>query len=452
MKLATEDVHLALIDDGVPVRLQVMTPEKVFWSHLGTNLAPAAWVLGAIVGGIGLDVRAALVAIVLGNVLGSLPVALCATLGPRTRLTQIENSRFSFGRLGTRLPALLNWLGAVGWDAVNNVPSTLALIALFAMLHLAVPFWGGLLLLSSIQLTAGMYGHHVVQIVGKYLGYVLVVIFAVAGGIAVATGGSLHSAHSVFTVPLFVLAISLPAGFTIGFAPYSSDYTRYLPAHTPPRKIFALAFFGVGSSGLVLEIIGLLTASKLADLSPMGVIGGIAHLCGSFAPFALVAIAASAFVVNSINDNTAAYSLISAGIRLPRHVAAFITATCGFALAVVGAGAFAQLFSNYMLVLLYWIAPWAGIVLAHWFLLRDQADAPAGWAPGASVFAIVTALTIGLFSATDIYTGPVARWLGGTDIGYFVGFFAAAGAYLLVTRSKLMGARGRTRLTQGRIA
>jgi purine-cytosine permease-like protein len=83
------------------------------------------------------------------------------------------------------------------------------------------------------------------------------------------------------------------------------------------------------------------------------------------------------------------------------------------------------------------ISPWAGIVITNWFVFRDHHGAPRRWAPGATVFVVVTILTIGLFSSTQVYTGPVARLLGGTDIGYFVGFFAAAGGYLLVERAQL---------------
>ncbi len=432
-----EDVHAELIERGVPRHLQTMTTEKIFWSHLAQNLAPAAWVLGAIVAGVGLDVRTGLIAIVLGNILGAIPVGLCATMGPRTGLTQIENSRFAFGRDGTRLPAVLNWCGAVCWDAVNNVPSTLALVALFALLHVSLAFWLGLLMLSLLQLAAGMFGHHVVQIVGKYFGYVLIVVFAGSGIVAIVRGGSLVVPHAAVTPAAFVLGLSLAAGFVIAFGTYASDYTRYLPERTPPRTIFGLGVAGLITSGIGLEVCGLLTASKLGDLSPAGVIGSIATLCGPFAPAALFAIAASAIVVNSYNDNTAAYSLISAGVRLPRHIAAFVTALCGFGLAVAGAGAFAELFSNYMLVLLYWISPWAGIVITDWFLFRDHQAAQRRWAPGATVFVVVTSFTIGLFSSTQVYTGPVARLLGGTDIGYFVGFFAAAGGYLLVERAQL---------------
>ena len=41
-----------------------------------------------------------------------------------------------------------------------------------------------------------------------------------------------------------------------------------------------------------------------------------------------------------------------------------------------------------------------------------------------------------LFSATPIYTGPVAKMLDGTDIGFFVGFFVASLCYAVVERGR----------------
>jgi NCS1 family nucleobase:cation symporter-1 len=435
MNLALEDVHASLLENGVPPERQTMSAEKVFWSHFCTNCAPVTWVLGALVIGIGLDFRTGLLALVVGNLLGALPVGLNATLGPRTGLTQIEISRFAFGRVGTRIPATFNWISAVGWDAVNNVPSVLAILALGAIFGLALPFWLGLGVLVAIQLTASIYGHHVVQLLAKYVCYVLVVVFAITGLVAIARGGSLAVAHAAITPAMFVLGVSMIAGFNIGFAPYAADYTRYLPRETKAWKIFALSAGGLTISAFSLELCGLLTASRLHDLSPSGVIGGIGALAGPFGPVALVAIAISAVAINSINDNTAAYSLISAGVRIPRHISAIVTSLCGFALAVAGAGKFAELFSSYLLLLLYWIAPWAGIVLADWLLYRGARRPPA-WGAGALIFCIVTPLTIALFSSTEIYTGPIAKFLGGTDIGFFVGFFAAAGAYLTLEKSR----------------
>ena len=87
-----------------------------------------------------------------------------------------------------------------------------------------------------------------------------------------------------------------------------------------------------------------------------------------------------------------------------------------------------------MLVLLYWIAPWASIVLADWYVVRDRARRVGRWRSGATIFALVTPLTILLFSSTQVYVGPIARLLGGTDVGSFVGFLAAGGLYVLVQR------------------
>jgi NCS1 family nucleobase:cation symporter-1 len=435
LNLALEDVHASIVEHGVGAERQTMSAEKVFWSHFCTNLAPVTWVLGALVIGIGLDFRTGLLALVIGNVLGALPVGLNATIGPRTGLTQIEISRFAFGRIGTRLPATLNWISAVGWDAVNNVPSVLAILALAARFGLTLPFWLGLSALVAIQVTASIYGHHVVQVLAKYVCYVLIVVFAVTGLVAVLAGGSLAAARGPITPAMFLLGVSMIAGFNIGFAPYSADYTRYLPRTTKPGTIFALSFGGLVTSGFAMELCGLLTASRLHDLSAAGVIAGIGALAGPFGPVALLAIAISAIAINSINDNTAAYSLISTGVRIPRHVSAIVTSLCGFALAVAGAGKFAELFSNYLLLLLYWIAPWAGIVLADWFMFRGARPAPA-WGAGALIFAVVAPLTIVLFSATEIYTGPIARMLGGADIGFFVGFFVASFAYVVVVRRR----------------
>jgi NCS1 family nucleobase:cation symporter-1 len=330
----------------------------------------------------------------------------------------------------------LNWLCAIGWDAVNNVPSVLALVALAVVFGITLPFWIGLGALVAIQMIASIYGHHVVQLLAKYLSYVLIVVFAITGIVAIANGGSLAVTAAPVKPATFVLGVSIIAGFIIGFAPYTSDYTRYLPRTTKSSTVFALSFFGLGISSTAIELCGLLTASHLKSFNAAGVIAGIGSVTGAFAPVALIAIAASAIAINSINDNTASYSLISTGVRVPRHTAAVVTSLCGFVLAVVGAGQFAELFQNYLLLLIYWIAPWAGIVLADWWMYGERPRVPRTWGTGATIFLIVTPITMFLFSATEVYTGPVAKLLGGTDIGFFVGFFAAAVSYVLVERAR----------------
>jgi NCS1 family nucleobase:cation symporter-1 len=433
MNVRVENDAAQGVEHGVHADRQTMPLENVFWSHFSRNLSASGWVIGVLTATLGLGAGWGIAAIVIGNVLGSIPVAFCAIMGPATGLTQMEDSRFAFGRTGTRLPSLLNWICCVGWDAVNNVPSTIALIALVALVGFTPPFWAALALLVGVQLTATIYGHDAVQLLQKYLGYVLLVVFGIVGFLAVKTGGGVAAPTSAVSAATIMLGISLVASYNIGWAPYSADYTRYLPKATKSWRIFALSFAGMFVSGVAIELCGFLTASKIPDTTPTALITSIVDLTGGFAPLALFAVAISSIAVNSQNDYTAAYSLISAGVRLPRSLSAIVTASLGFVLAVAGAGQFATLFSNYLVVLIYWIAPWAGIVLADWYLCRSGDERGVrGWGLGASVFVVVTVLTIALFSSTSVYTGPIAQRLGGTDVGYVVGFFAAGGAYVLL--------------------
>jgi NCS1 family nucleobase:cation symporter-1 len=433
---AAEESGVELIDRGVLPSAQTMTLDKVFWSHLCNQVAPSSWVLGALLVGIGLDFRSGLIALVVGNLVAGFVVGACATIGPATGLTQIEISRYSFGRIGTRMPAFLNWICSVGWDAVNNVPSVLALAALVALFGLRLPFWLGLAVLAALQMTASIRGHHLVQLVTKYGGYALTLVFAITEIVAIARGGSLPAAHAPVTPALVLVGVAMIAGSGFGFAPFTSDYTRYLPPATNRWSVFATVVVATAGGAFALEACGFIIASRLVDLSPAGIITTISGLMGPLAPIALIAIALSAIVINAMNDNTAAYSLISAGVRVRRYLAAVITALCGYALAVAGEGSFAMLFSQFVVLLGYWIAPWTGIVIADRYVVGPRALPPRRWESGAVIWAIVTPVTLVLFSSSTIYTGPIARALGGSDIGFVAGFFGAAGLYVLAERSR----------------
>ncbi len=426
--LVMEEAGAGAVSEPVPPERKTMRMDRVFWSHFSPNLGPGGWVTGVLLVHLGLGFWSGLAAILVGNLVGALPVALAAAIGPVTGLPQMEASRRALGRQGLRLPAFLNWIYCIGWDAVNNVPAAVALIALLALGGVGAPFWLALGVLASIQMVASIYGHDVVQALQKYLGALLLVTLGAIGILVlVRSGGVPHAAHAPW-VAVFVLATAILASFNLSWASYSSDYTRYLPADSDPARVVRLALFGLLGSAVPFQVLGLLTASASAEASPTAVINGLAQQAGWLGPVVLAAIALSSITGNSFNDNTASYSLISAGIRVPRVLAAILTAAIGYALAVAGAGHYADLYASYLVMTLYWIAPWIGIVLADWYLVRDRRPLsdPPGWTRGATIFVVTAVLTIALFSVSDLYTGPVARLLGGADIGYYVGFAVAA--------------------------
>src|SRR4029078_5764013 len=85
-------------------------------------------------------------AIVVGNLVGSYFVALLSTMGPKLGLAQMPAARLPFGK-SIVLPGLLNWLSTIGWDGINSVFGAIAITILVP----ALPFWLAILIISAVQ-------------------------------------------------------------------------------------------------------------------------------------------------------------------------------------------------------------------------------------------------------------------------------------------------------------
>jgi NCS1 family nucleobase:cation symporter-1 len=105
-------------------------------------------------------------------------------------------------------------------------------------------------LLVAIQLTASMLRPpRGAVVLAKYVCYVLIVVFAITGVVAIAQGRIASRRRAGRSRRrCSCSAVSMVAGFDIGFAPYSSDYTRYLPRRDETATIFALSFGGLVST------------------------------------------------------------------------------------------------------------------------------------------------------------------------------------------------------------
>ena len=75
------------------------------------------------------------------------------------------------------------------------------------------------------------------------------VIFGLAGGHPPKDPGS-------FTFAAFMAQFSAAAAYNITYAPYVSDYSRYLPRDTTNRSIIASVFFGASASAIWLIALG----------------------------------------------------------------------------------------------------------------------------------------------------------------------------------------------------
>src|SRR3954465_4433819 len=353
--------------DPIPGTARYGSVGRVFTVWFTPNLVPAAFFIGTLTAASFLQVGfvTGLLAILLGSIVGSALVGLLSTMGPATGMAQMPLARLPFGK-SIVVPGLLNWLSCIGWAGVNNVFGAAAISLLTGL-----PFPIALLIVVVAQGLLGVIGYEAIHIFERYMAIVLGVMFAV---LTVAIAGQASSGLArtdgmtgLDQIGAFVLMVAIVASFVLAWALYASDYSRYLPADSSRPKIFWNTVLGLTLAAGWIEILGLLVADK-ATGAAVGTINDILG-GGLIGALAMIAIAIGTVAVNAMNDYTGSLSLQAAGLRVPRIYSAIAVAVLGFLFALyLNAGDLASKFESYLLFILYWVTPWAGVVLVDWYL------------------------------------------------------------------------------------
>ncbi len=131
-----------------------------------------------------------------------------------------------------------------------------------------------------------------------------------------------------------------------------------------------------------------------------------------------------------------------------------IAAVIGTVVAVLGQGNFITNYTNFLLLLLYFVIPWSAINLVDFYLLRhEQYDIPAIFDPDGiygrvnwrAILAYIVAILLELpFVSTTLYTGPLVNYLGGADISWIIGLAVAAIVYYVLMKPQIVTQRETT--------
>ncbi|MFF7144203.1 MULTISPECIES: purine-cytosine permease family protein [Streptomyces] len=403
---------------------------RLFTVWFAPNLTMTGVFTGTIGISLGLDFTTALVAVVLGTVLGAVPTAYLGTWGSRTGAGQLPLARLAFGR-AVVLPGVLQWMSSVAWDALIGLFGGDALARLCGW-----PFWLGVLVMMVGQGALGALGYEAIHRLQTVMTFVLAAAFALialrmpAGVHLAATGG----AQGADRAGAFVLTSTIALSLTLSWAPYASDFSRYLPRTTSPVRMFWCTLLGLVVSFLAVQTLGLWGASVLTDQTA----AGVETLLGGGAPgaFGLLAVALAALCSNAMNDYSGSLALQTVGVRIARPVAAALAAGLGFPLVLwMHAADTTARFQNVLLFVGYWIPGFVAIVVVDWRARRgavtDLAAATARprspWPP---LLAFAGAFAAAVpFMDTGVYVGPVARALHGADVSYYVAFLVALVLY-----------------------
>jgi NCS1 family nucleobase:cation symporter-1 len=457
--MPTREGDLSIESHGmepIPETARYGSVNRIFTVWFTPNLVPAAFFIGTLVtlSFLKLGFVTSILAIVVGNLVGSFFVALLSTMGPKLGLAQLPAARLPFGK-SIVVPGLLNWLSTIGWDGINNVFGAIALTILIP----ALPFWAALLLIVVAQGTLGIFGYEAIHTFEKWGALLLGAMFVVLTiSILGQADTSLTDGFSgLDQIGAFVAMVAIVASFVLAWSLYASDYSRYLRSDTSSRKVFWYTLAGMGLASAWLEILGLLVATKATGGESSDTIYAVLGGNGAIiATVAMVAIIIGTVAVNAMNDYTGSLSLQAAGVRVKRIFSAAAVAVLGygFTLILQFNGEFSANFYNFLLFISYWISPFVGVVLADWWLRGRHADArsivdyaklPAGTV---ALVALVVGFAVAIpfqnsslgYTWGNPFNWATVNWFHGADLALYVGGAVAFLIYWFGARSSLQRA------------
>jgi NCS1 family nucleobase:cation symporter-1 len=416
----------------IPEDQRYGTPKRLFTVWFAPQVNMTGVFTGALAIVLGLGFWLGLLAMVTGSVLGVLIVAYLSTWGPRTGTGQLPNSRMAFGG-GVALPAALQWLGSIAWDAMAGLFGAEALAVLLGM-----PFWIAVLIVLGAQGVIGIFGYELIHRLQAALTLVLFTTFAVfavklIGGHDVIAPARFGGAD---LVGAFVLGVTIAFSAAVGWATYAADFSRYLPADTSRARVFAFTFGGTLLGYLFVDGIGIAAGDVLADHTAEGVcsvMGG-----GLLGGLALVVITLAAIGAGTMTVYSGSLALQTIGRRVRRPVSAVIATVLAFALILwLHAADRAARFQDVLLLVSYWIPAFVAIVVIDWlFRVRGRATVnPAEESTDhldavGAVIAFVLAYAAAIpFMNTTLKEGPIAKAWHGADVAYFVNLLVATPLY-----------------------
>ncbi|CUR54873.1 putative NCS1 family transporter [metagenome] len=401
----------------------------------------------------GLTLGYSILAGTLGIVFGTFFMAFHATQGAKLGLPQMIQSRAQFGYRGVVVVLFASLFTFMAFNVVDTILIDGGLNGIFG--------WNATLVGIVINVAAAalaIYGHDWLHKVFRLL-FVVSLPFYIILTIAIISGGAGGTAPTEggFTLAGFMAMCTASAAYNITYAPYVSDYSRYLPSNTKSVPIIAAVFLGASSSAIWLIAIGAWLASHLGATDGLVALreagntafSGLGTLLAILSVLALVATMGLNAYSAMLSALTAIDSVhpINPTARIRVVSIVVITVVC----AVIGigfGGNFLDALFTSLVYMLYLLVPWTAVNLVDFFAVRRGHYAvtdlftPHGiygsWGVRGLVsyfIGLLAMLPFAVLPAYPSYTGFMAARLDGVDYSIVVGLLVSGVLYYVLSRS-----------------
>jgi putative hydroxymethylpyrimidine transporter CytX len=432
--------------DPVPTRLRVLggLETGLLWGNLGASLLVI--VAGAVLVP-ALSLPEALLAILVGCVIGNLMLATAGMIGADARVPGMTLMRAPLGQRGSLLPTAINVLQGVGWTIFELLVIATAAAALSDELFGFRAQWLWTIGFGACALVLALLGPigFVRRFIRRFAIWAvpLALLYLTWWALDGAELGVLWDAEGEGGLSVWQGA-DVVVGITVSWVPYAADYTRFSKTRRDAFAGTGIGYFVPDAWLLALGAV-LVLSRDLGDpaaLPAAVVAGGLAAIIALFA--LLVTETDEAFA----NAYSAAMSLQNAFPRAPQAlliVVVTVIATAGALVIDMGS------YQSFLFLLGSVFVPLFAVLLADWlvagrhYAASDVFDSPP-WRTG-----LIAAWFVGFALYQWLYpTGPAwwvdlvteldpPDWSIGATVPSFLVSFGIAFAVAAVTRRHAAG-------------
>jgi nucleobase:cation symporter-1, NCS1 family len=409
---------------------------------------------------LGLSLGWSILAGVLGIAFGTLFMAFHATQGPVFGLPQMIQTRAQLGYRGVVVALFAVLFTYMAFNVADQVLLASGLNGAFGWNPTLVA-----IVTAILAAALAIFGYDWVHRVFRFLliiSFPCYAIISVAILIGHAGGQAPRPSHFLFTA--FMAQFSVAAAYNITYAPYVSDYSRYMPRNTKPRAIIAAVFFGASGSAIWLIALGAWLATRL-NISD-GLVGlqhsgnNVAAPLGSITAFLSATALLATMGMNAYGGMLTVLTGIDSFKTLKTSRAwraavvvllAIIWYAVGQAISSSGSSTAVSAVLDSLTLMLYLLVPWTALNLVDFFFVRrghyaitdifspEGVYGAWGWrgltAYGAGFAAEIPFMVlppIGSIHYTGYFPSHVTD---GVDYAWLVGLIVAALVYLVLSRS-----------------
>jgi nucleobase:cation symporter-1, NCS1 family len=426
------------------------------WFSGDAHLATLA--VGAIGIALGGNLAWTVIAVIVGCLLGTFFMAFHSAQGPQLGLPQMIQSRPQFGYVGALLVWAVALVAYLGFNAFNDVLAAQTLHQLNGHISATSPTAIILFALTGVILAVLGYDKiHLAQRGVAYLMILMLTIFSVGALLYIKLPAAQWDLSQFRTVP-FVTELFAAASYQISWSIYVSDYSRYLPREVSVRATFWWTYLGAFVGGCWMMTVGTIATAVAPKLDlPAAIALSADTVFPGFGQILLISGLFGLITITALNFYGASLTLLSVAdtVRPLRSTTAkriaslALTFIISTGIALNSSGTFVTRFEDLLAVLLYLFTPWTAINLVDFYVVRKghysireifNPDGMYGrwnWR-GLLAYAVGFISMIPFFSC-PMYTGPIAKALGGADTAMLVGLPVSAIVYLIACRSIDLG-------------